>query len=99
MLLCCRPMNTRPRRLLLCGLAAAACLGGGAGSARAQAEAAPPGSVPPPPSPPPPRPPPPRVRVVGDLRFSGLLGEAREVAAPLGWGFGLQLSASLLPVG
>jgi hypothetical protein len=76
-----------------------------------QAEPAPPGSVPlagppgpggpgaPPPGPPPEARRPPRVRVAGDLRFSGLRGEAAQAAAPLGWGFGLQLSASLLPVG
>ena len=38
------------------------------------------------------------MRVSADARFSMLLGESREVAPPLGWGFGLQLSASLLPL-
>src|SRR5438552_2834208 len=89
-------------RVLLCGVCA---LGGGAAllagppCAHAQAEPAPPGSVPSPPPPPLKPQVPARVRVAGDLRFSGLFGEAQEVAAPLGWGFGLQLSASLLPLG
>jgi hypothetical protein len=79
------------------------------GAAFAQAEAAPPGSVAPPDSAPraaassqgdpPRRPLPARVRVAGNVRFSGLLGETATAAAPLGWGFGLQLSAALLPVG
>src|SRR5262249_39762517 len=38
----------------------------------------------------------PRVRVAASVRLSGLIGETQTVAAPLGWGFGLQLSASLL---
>lgn len=70
-------------------------------SAPPQAEAAPEGAIP---GAPPsrlrgerPRPEP-RVRVSADARFSMLLGESREVAPPLGWGFGLQLSASLLPL-
>jgi hypothetical protein len=39
------------------------------------------------------------VRVSAGARLSGLLGETAQVAPPLGWGFGLQLSASLLPLG
>ncbi len=65
-----------------------------------EAEAAPLGSVPLPSSPIPERPTLwPRVRVGADLRFSGLLGQTRQVAEELGWGFGLRLSASLLPLG
>lgn len=81
-------LRSGPAALLVCLLAPAAVF--------AQAEPAPgslPGTLP--------RrePPPPRVRVAADARLAGLLGETARVAAPLGWGFGLQLSASLLPVG
>ncbi|MCS6912936.1 MAG: hypothetical protein RMK29_05000 [Myxococcales bacterium] len=66
------------------------------GAVLGQAEPAP-GSLP---SAPPRRePPPPRVRIAANARLAGLLGEAAGVAPPLGWGFGLQLSASLVPVG
>jgi hypothetical protein len=68
-----------------------------------EAEAAPEGSLPPPTvTPPAPEPTPylwPRVRVSADIRFSGLLGETTQVVEPLGWGWGLRFSASLLPVG
>src|SRR5437773_8576816 len=55
--------------------------------------------LPPPPRPRPPPPSWPRVRIIADIRLSGLLGETRRVAPDLGWGFGLKLSASLLRLG
>lgn len=63
------------------------------------AEPAPPESVPGTARRPLPDPLPPRVRVAADARLAVLLGGTRDVAPPLGWGFGLQLSASLLPLG
>lgn len=90
------PRAGRARRAALVAAALAGALRGG--DALGQAEPAPPGSVPSAEAPRP-EPPPPRVRVAGDLRFAGLFGEAAQAAAPLGWGFGLQLSASLLPLG
>lgn len=67
---------------------------------QAQAEAAPPGTVPGwQPPPPPGFQPPPRLRLGANVRFAWLLGDTPQVAPSLGWGFGLQLSASLLPLG
>lgn len=65
----------------------------------AQAEPAPPGSVPVPPGPLVTPRPWPRVRVGADVRFSGLFPPTPQVAPDPGWGFGLWLSASLLPIG
>lgn len=93
-------MTPRPQAAPVPVLALALLLA--AAPAWGQAEPAPPGSVPgaPPSDPIRPRTPQaPRVRVSAGARLSGLLGETAQVAPALGWGFGLQLSASLLPLG